>query len=119
MKKSEFITLVFAFTGLIFAICSFFFGGLETLTSTLTINQAFGALVVLVGVILFLFIRKMIASVKWWKASDTWCKDVKVGDTAYLSTHDVHEDVEIVDVDDEQFTVKLKVHKSRIYKPYN
>lgn len=121
MKKflKEYGVVAVATLALIFVVWSFFFGGLDILVSTFTIDQAFGALVVLVGTIFFLFLRKLIASVKWWKASETWRKDIKVGDTAYLSTHDGHEDVEVLEVDETHLVVKLKVHKSRIYKPYN
>ena len=121
MKKflKEYGILILAFVALLFVIWSFFFGGLEFLQSHMSINQVSFVLVSIVGTILFLFIRKLIDSIKWWKVSETWRKDIKVGDTAYLSTHDGHEDVEVLEVDNTYLIVKLKVHKSRIYKPYN
>lgn len=109
---------ILAFVALSFLIWAFFFDGLATLVASVTLNQSLGALVLIVGIIVFLFTRKLISSIKWWKVSSTWRKDIKVGDVAYVSTHDGHEDAEIIDVEDEHVTVKFRVHKSRIYKPY-
>jgi len=121
MKKflKEYSILTLAFVGLLFVIWSFFFRGLEFLQSHMTINQVSFILVLIVGTVLFLFIRKLVDSIKWWKVSDTWRKDIKIGDDAYLSTTDGSENVEITDIGDEYVVVKFKAHKSRIYKPYN
>jgi hypothetical protein len=121
MKKflKEYSILILAFVGLLFVIWSFSFGGLEFLQSHTTINQVSFILVLIVGTVLFLFIRKLVDSIKWWKVSDTWRKDIKIGDDAYLSTTDGSENVEITDIGDEYVVVKFKAHKSRIYKPYN
>jgi hypothetical protein len=121
MKKllKEYGVIILAILTLVFVIWSMLFGGIEVLISTFTVNQAFGALLIILFTILSLFVRKLIHSAKWWKSSDTWRKNIKVGDAAYLSSsHNGHE-VEIVDFDDEYTIVKLKVHKSQIYKPYN
>lgn len=109
--------------GIITLICllwSLFLGGIELLVSNFTVNQALVTLFVVVGVIVFLFVRKLILSVKWWKASDKWRTTLNVGDKAYLSTLDGHEeDVEVIDIEDQYVQVKIRVHKSRLYKPYN
>ena len=120
MKKffEEWGALSLGIVTLVCLLWSFFLGGIEVLVSNFTADQALGALFVIVGLIVFLFVRKLIASIKWWKASDTWRVTLKKGDVAYVSTHDGHEDGEILDIEDQHVTVKIRVHKSRIYKPY-
>lgn len=109
--------VVLGVTTLIFLIWTFFLGGMDTLTQ-LPIEVPFVALLLIVGVIFFLFTWKLISSIKWWKVSETWRKDIKIGDVAYVSTYEGHEDAEVTDIEDEYVTVKVRVHKSRIYKPH-
>lgn len=120
MRKfiEEWGALILGVISLACLLWTFLLGGIEVVSSKITLDQALGALFVIVGTIVFLFVRKLIASIKWWKASDTWRATLKKGDVAYVSTHDGHEDGEVLDIEDQHVTVKIRVHKSRIYKPY-
>lgn len=117
--KSDAGIISLAISAMCFVIYMFFFGGLEKVSHLLTFNQVLILFFGTVFVIIVLFIRKLSASFKWWKESDKWRDEIKIGSKAYLSTLDGGEDVEVIDVDDDTVTIKAKVNKSRIYKPFN
>ena len=115
--KSTGFTIMLGICTLAFMLWTFYFGGIEYLELIISLNTMIFLLgAFILGMISFIVVG-VIKSVKIENKNKVWRESMCNGDKVHVSTYGgPDEDGEILDIDQEYVSVKIKVSKSRIYK---